>query len=214
MKLVENHRKIWNTDQGTSLPPCTRVYTTTLGVPCAHVVQGRLRAIQPLEVIDFHLQWRLDRLETLPPLDPPVLLRDPAPVRIQSRPKEDRKNRRLPSGFEIQQRHPRRGSRAGSQMTITAGGQLSTQSAQSTTPRPTGEEEEDPFANIEEELTINPNSGPARRPRDRKRRRADTEGDIPPPTGRRGRGGPHLQQGESDSFRISGGGRGLVLRFT
>jgi hypothetical protein len=37
---------------------------------------------------------------------------------------------------------------------------------------------------------------------------------IPPPTGRRGRGGPHLQQGESDSFRISGGGRGLVLRFT
>ena len=53
---------------------------------------------------------------------------------------------------------------------------------QSTEIRPTGQEEEDPFANIEEGLIINPNSGSAKRPRDRKRRRADTEGDIPPPT--------------------------------
>ena len=89
MERVQQHCKQFNMDIKTELPPCTGVFTTIIGLPCVHKVQERMRANQTLEVNDFHFQWRLDRLEKLPPLNPRLLLREPEIVK--SRRKDDGK---------------------------------------------------------------------------------------------------------------------------
>jgi hypothetical protein len=55
-------------DPATKVPPCTGVFSITMGLPCVHKVQGRMRANQCVEVNDFHLQWRLNWLQDLLPL--------------------------------------------------------------------------------------------------------------------------------------------------
>ena len=41
------------------LPPCASVFTTTLGMPCAHVLRRHIRSGTQLAVDDFHRQWWL-----------------------------------------------------------------------------------------------------------------------------------------------------------
>jgi hypothetical protein len=68
-------------DPGVELPACTKAFTTTMGLPCAHIVQDRMRANGALQIADFHPQWYLDDPAERPPIDPILLLRDPVKVR-------------------------------------------------------------------------------------------------------------------------------------
>src|SRR2546421_7558031 len=55
-------------------------------------VQERMQANQTLEVNDFHFQWRLNRLEKLPPSflnDDPVTATSPLPDILLRDPQED-----------------------------------------------------------------------------------------------------------------------------
>lgn len=61
----------------TQLPACTKVFSTTMGLPCAHTVQERLRANSTLRIDDFDPQWYLHNPAEQPPIDPMLLLRDP-----------------------------------------------------------------------------------------------------------------------------------------
>jgi hypothetical protein len=55
----------------TALPPCTNTMKDSTGLPCVHVIDTYLRANAGfLQVTDFHLQWHLQPIATLPPLDP------------------------------------------------------------------------------------------------------------------------------------------------
>ena len=83
MERVQLHYKQFNMDIKTELPPCTGVFITTIGLPYIHKVQELMRANQTLEVNDFHFQWRLDRLEKLPPLNPRLLLREPEIIKLR-----------------------------------------------------------------------------------------------------------------------------------
>jgi hypothetical protein len=92
MERVQLHCKQFNMDIKTELPPCTGVFTTTMGLPCVHKVQGRMRANQTLEANDSHLQWRFNRLEKLPPSflnDDPVTATSPLPDILLRDPQED-----------------------------------------------------------------------------------------------------------------------------
>ncbi|KAJ3454449.1 hypothetical protein MRS44_018343 [Fusarium solani] len=52
-------------------PPCTGVFTLTLGLPCAHTLQALLEQNQPLQLHHFHPHWRLQRSGT------PLLIIEP-----------------------------------------------------------------------------------------------------------------------------------------
>ena len=52
-----------------------------MGLPCAHIVQDRMRANSTLQIADFHPQWYLDNPAERPPINPILLLRDPVKVR-------------------------------------------------------------------------------------------------------------------------------------
>ena len=39
--------------------------SSTMGLPCQHILQQRMRDNEPLQVSDFHVQWRLDRYSEL-----------------------------------------------------------------------------------------------------------------------------------------------------
>ena len=92
----------------TQLPPCDGVLRATMGLPCAHVLQMRLRSNAPLQPADFHPQWLLDRLSGSESCLPPqlFLLQDPVPVTrhrrgLGSRNREPASStRRDPSQFE------------------------------------------------------------------------------------------------------------------
>ncbi|KAJ3454861.1 hypothetical protein MRS44_013461 [Fusarium solani] len=45
-------------------PACTRVFTKTLGLPCAHTLQPLLEQKQPLQLHHFHRHWHLQRSGT------------------------------------------------------------------------------------------------------------------------------------------------------
>jgi hypothetical protein len=44
------------------LPLCTRVFSISLGLPCAHTLQRLLALEQPLQLHHFHAHWHLQRL--------------------------------------------------------------------------------------------------------------------------------------------------------
>ena len=44
--------------------PCTGAFNRTLGLPCAHTLQGLLKQNQPLQLSHFHSHWRLQRSGT------------------------------------------------------------------------------------------------------------------------------------------------------
>ncbi len=58
-----------------------------------------------LQVTDFHLQWHLQPIATLPPLDPRLQIREPDAIQPRGRPtgataRRARTTRREPSGFK------------------------------------------------------------------------------------------------------------------
>jgi len=67
------------------LIPCTKAFTTTLGLPCAHLVQEKLRANELLQLDNFHPQWYLDNPAVRPPIDPLLLIRDPVKIRARGK---------------------------------------------------------------------------------------------------------------------------------
>lgn len=91
VEKVREHMKLYNLTMNTALPPCTKVFTATMGLPCSHYIQTLLRRPNPrLKVSNFHPQWRLDRLALLQPIPPLLLLRDPD--RIPSRKRKGQRN--------------------------------------------------------------------------------------------------------------------------
>ena len=68
LRKVEEQRKRLLQDE---LPSCTRVFTTSLGLPCAHTLKTLLQQDQPLQLHHFHAHWHLQREEA------PQLLLEP-----------------------------------------------------------------------------------------------------------------------------------------
>jgi MULE transposase domain len=101
---VERHRryhKLTLQNPEVSLQPCTQVVTTTTkGLPCAHILQERILQRVPLEIEDFDIQWRVDRLQEL--TDLPAIRRIVDPLTVRSRFTKSQK--RQLSMFEIVQR--------------------------------------------------------------------------------------------------------------
>ena len=57
-KAFEQLEVVVNADaEGQGLPPCTGVFSGTLGIPCRHLIQERLRSDMILMPDDFHRQW-------------------------------------------------------------------------------------------------------------------------------------------------------------
>jgi hypothetical protein len=81
-----------------TLPACPGTFITTMGLPCAHLTQQRMQAGLPLRVEDFHIQWRLDRLSKLPPMNPLALVREP--LRILGKGQKRKSLKRDKSKFE------------------------------------------------------------------------------------------------------------------
>jgi hypothetical protein len=103
------------------LKPCTGVFTTTTGLPCAHIIDDkRLIGLLPTH---FHPHWYWDRY---PSLDSPLVLEPPAKIRRvyvppsgtadkgpkrstqNSQGSQSRSTRRIPSGFEATEERVRR----------------------------------------------------------------------------------------------------------
>jgi hypothetical protein len=85
------------------LEPCTYVFTTTTGLPCAHKVDSR-RDIG-LQPADFHPHWYWDRYTCLP-----EIILEPLRVisHLPSSSSRTHSTRRIPSGFEASETQERR----------------------------------------------------------------------------------------------------------
>lgn len=70
LRKVEEQRKRLSKDE---LPACTGVFTATLGLPCAHVLEPLVHQDQPLQLRHFHTHWHLQREGT------PQLILEPRP---------------------------------------------------------------------------------------------------------------------------------------
>ena len=83
---VEAHRKfhklMFNSPH-LLLAPYKGLFTTTKGLPCVHLLQQRLLEHRPLEIDDFDVQWRIDRLGELAELPPVRKITDPLIVRTR-----------------------------------------------------------------------------------------------------------------------------------
>jgi len=70
-RMLDIRNKQLSTCVATALPPYTNTMKDFMGLPCVHVIDTYLRANAGfLQVTDFHLQWHLQPIATLPPLDP------------------------------------------------------------------------------------------------------------------------------------------------
>lgn len=100
LNKVLDHCRQWNllARPQRGIDPCTHVFSTVYGLPCAHVVQQHINNNIPLSVDLFHAQWRLDRLAELPTLGRFDLLRDPPSRAVETR---NRPIRRQRSHWEI-----------------------------------------------------------------------------------------------------------------
>ena len=80
-KILEEYKRL--IDEPTVLPACTKAFSTSLGLPCAHIIQERLTS-NGLMIEDVHLHWRLERFFIQS--DPLRHIRDPEVVRTRGRP--------------------------------------------------------------------------------------------------------------------------------
>ena len=81
----------------TILKDCTGTLGRAWGLPCPHTVKRLLGTIEPLEVEDFDIHWRLDR-DALPQVDWTVVAQPPE--RIHRGRRQDITTTRFPSEFE------------------------------------------------------------------------------------------------------------------
>ncbi|ERF75446.1 hypothetical protein EPUS_00239 [Endocarpon pusillum Z07020] len=83
---IEEHRRFHNlTLRNAHLPliACKQVFTTTKGLPCAHILQQRIQDHLALEIADFDAQWRVDRFQEVAKLAPIRKIVDPLSVRTR-----------------------------------------------------------------------------------------------------------------------------------
>jgi len=83
---IEEHRRFHNlTLKNAHLPltACKQVFTTTKGLPCAHILQQRIQDHLALEIADFDAQWRIDRFQEIAELPPIRKIVDPLSVRTR-----------------------------------------------------------------------------------------------------------------------------------
>jgi hypothetical protein len=105
-RMLDIRNKQLSTGVATTLPPCTNTMKGSMGLPCVHVIDTYLHAnAGSLQVTDFHLQWHLQSIATLPPLDPHLQIREPDAIQPRGRPtgataRRVHTTRREPSGFE------------------------------------------------------------------------------------------------------------------
>jgi hypothetical protein len=104
-QLLEQRRRLTGTPPAIA-DPCTGVFRTTMGLPCAHELADRLRAGGSLGPRDLHPYWLLDRSRALEHVINPILLvRDPPMAVPKGRPRGAlggmRTTRREPSLFEV-----------------------------------------------------------------------------------------------------------------
>jgi hypothetical protein len=86
-RMLDIRDKHLSTGVATALPPCTNTMKDSMGLPCIHVIDTYLRAnVGFLQVTDFHLQWHLQPIATLPSLDPRLQLREPNVIQPRGRP--------------------------------------------------------------------------------------------------------------------------------
>lgn len=81
----------------TILKDCTGTLGRAWGLPCPHTIKRLLGTIEPLEVEDFDIHWRLDR-DALPQVDWTVIAQPPE--RIHRGRRQDITTTRFPSEFE------------------------------------------------------------------------------------------------------------------
>jgi hypothetical protein len=90
------------------LKPCTNVYSTTTGLPCAHKIEDIREQGLSLLPRDFHAHWHWDRY---PPLSLPPVILEPLQVisysQSQGLKRAVSSTRRLPSGFEATEERAR-----------------------------------------------------------------------------------------------------------
>ncbi len=105
-RMLDIREKQLSTGVATALPPYTNTMKDSMGLPCVHVIDTYLRAnAGSLQVTDFHLQWHLQPIATLPPLDPRLQIREPDAIQPRGKPigataRRARTTRLEPSGFE------------------------------------------------------------------------------------------------------------------
>lgn len=66
---------------------CTGTTRKTLGIPCIHEIQTYVNAKNTLGMAQFHPHWYITTLESLPPIDPRLLVLEPQRNRTRGRPK-------------------------------------------------------------------------------------------------------------------------------
>jgi hypothetical protein len=103
------------------LPECMKAFTTSMGLPCAHIIQERRFHQEDIYLHDFHPHWHFVRPD--PNASPgniqlgPVMVREPLVARPRGRPRGARNRQpasstqRDPSAFELPVR--RHGLRSG-----------------------------------------------------------------------------------------------------
>jgi hypothetical protein len=83
MNKVVEHIQSFKKGRTASIGQCKNVFSQTWGLPCAHTCSERTALGDSLRTGDFHVQWRLDRMRQLPPIDPMLWIKDP--IQIKSR---------------------------------------------------------------------------------------------------------------------------------
>jgi hypothetical protein len=105
-RMLDIRVKQLSTGVATVLPPCTNTMKDSMGLPCVHVIDTYLCAnAGSLQVTDFHLQWHLQPIATLPPLDLRLQIRELDAIQLRGRPtgaiaRRACTTRRQPSEFE------------------------------------------------------------------------------------------------------------------
>jgi len=93
------------------LPRCSTAFTSSMGLPCAHIIQDRRQQKEDIHLSDIHLHWHFTRPDpnTLGAVElGPLLVREPAIVKPKGRPpgsknklKPASSTTRNPSFFEL-----------------------------------------------------------------------------------------------------------------
>ena len=98
--------------QNNQIKACTKTFTTTVGLPCAHKMEARgLGSDQVLKLEDIHVHWHIRLANESEDLDDLLRVNEPTTVRPPGRPlgarnkrrrnqPDNKDTRRDPSGFE------------------------------------------------------------------------------------------------------------------
>lgn len=106
-KIGEQRRLLLSASNESPLPPCTRHFYQSLGLPCAHMIKVLLEQNAPLQLSDIHPHWHLRTHGVLEPFisQAPQIVFEPDVVSsLRGRPNGRQalsSTRRNPSLFEL-----------------------------------------------------------------------------------------------------------------